>query len=341
MTDRRHEELIDRLLDDDLDDEERDGLYGVLEADEIAVDALAARALLHVALHESAVCQTGRDLASRLEASPRGKVFPVRASTRRGLPALAWAAGAIVAVLVMVPLLLAPRATAGPARLVERALRADDPSLVRRYDVVVETREGPGGRGERRRFEDRAVLMVRGREFVQTLDVDGRKLAWGRDPIGTVWFSLGGTRVALFEAGRIPEALEEACDMRSLDLRTLLDTLPRHHRLEPMTGTKETERLRAVRSDLPAGVSAESLAIEIDRTSSIVRSVTRTRLLSRGPEVTVRFALRDDVDREGFTSDWRKHSVDGAEVLSRESPRGARAALLREFLECLRADLRS
>jgi hypothetical protein len=225
---------IDQWLDGDLPEGERARLKESLEQTPEALEFLSDRALLHTMLAKSAAFDSlplnaALDYSEVDHSSKKPLLQPYRLLAQPWI----WASSATAACLLLISMLLLPNVVASPAELVQKTLAEYRTAIDRCYAVKVETE----GRPLRKRLPGRAVpadskLWVRGNSFVQFFDSSGDQLVWGRDAQGAVWFTLSGKSAAIFEANEIPDVLQDVCDLRTLDVTTLLESLLRDYDLK-------------------------------------------------------------------------------------------------------------
>ena len=144
-----------------------------------------------------------------------------------------------------------------------------------------------------------------------------------------MWFAVSSRAVALFAPDEIPDGLRDVCDLRTLDLATLLETILEGHDLRRVGGDRTDTILAHPRR--PAG-KIGAVTIEIDRESLRVTGATLERRARGRPVATVRFTLEETGAVAEATYDWRSHVDADATILDRSSARGSRRDLLAEFL---------
>lgn len=321
MIDDDVKRAIDAWVDGDPSADDEQTLGRALEADPAAVGLLADRARLHALLRDAGGWHEPR----------QAPVVPRRAFGRK----LAWGGAALVAGGAGLWLLLPPSADAGAVDAVQRALAASRPAEDRRYSVSV----GPARQwrfaAARRSAVPASTLWVRGSRFVQIALVAGRPVAWGRDATGAVWFAPSRDTAALFDATEVPEALAEVCDLRSLDLATLLETLLAEFDLQRFDGGDGHDLIRATPR---AGVVTAygRVEIEIEQESLVVRRAAVERSAGWRRGIVVTFTLEEIGVQDDGVYELAAHVDAGATVLGRESAPGARGELLREHLQALR-----
>ena len=312
---------IDRWLDGDLPDEDEASLQRALEDDPESLAHFADRALLQGLLREAA---------------DRAVMVGGRAEPRRRWP-VTWIAATVVACGVLAGAVPIPQATASPVAVVTKALEACRTVLDRRYVVRLEPTQAAlqGSRGHSLQPRE-STLWARDARFVQTLEVADKRLVWGRDARGAVWFAGSRQAVAVFEADEIPDTLRELCDLRTLDIETLLGSLLADFDLERTGRTTSTDTILARPKAGAAPARFGPVQLEIDRQSMLVRSVVLERRHRDRAVAITRFTLAETASGREGQYEWRSHVDPDIEVRDRGSARGARRELLTEFLKILR-----
>lgn len=323
MTRDEIEQKIDQWLDGDLAEPDHEGLMESLDQVPDSIAYFADRALLQTLLKQAAASHLPVD------APPRRR--------SRQAKSLALAACAVLIVSLMVPLLWLPTARGSAAQIVQQTLLAHQPTADRRYRVRVESgRPLPWALARRRGIHVPSTLWVRQNGFVQSFESSDHKLVWGKGSDGSVWFSTHERSVAVFDADEIPAALQDLCDLRSLDLGVLLDSLLKEYDLQRIPKTSELDTIRATPRTTSDGRKFGAVEITIDPKSHLVHQVVLERTRQGWPMALVTFALEEVAPQAEAFYQWQSHVRDGAEVFSRGSRRGARSELLREFLQILR-----
>lgn len=321
MIDDDVKRAVDAWLDGDLSPDQEETLGRALGADPDAVRLLADRARLHTLLRD----------ASGWRGPPPAAATSRRAFGRR----LAWGGAALVAGGAGLWLALPPAADAGAVDAVQRALEANRPAVDRRYAVTVEPSRAFRAAAARRGVVPAATLWVRGGRFVQITEVAGQPVAWGRDAAGAVWFAPSPDTAALFGAAEVPDALAEVCALRTLDLPTLLETLLADFDLQRLDGGVGTDLVRAT-PRAGAATPYRRVEIEIERRSLVVRRARVERSAGWRGGSAVTFTLEEVGTEDDAVYELASHVGTGATVLGRDSPRGARAELIRDLLLALR-----
>jgi len=320
---------LDLWLDGELPIEEVALLQSELENSPDAVAFLADRAILNELLFRSAPTEPIAG-ESRVQPAPQRRRWFLRNST--------WAAAtATVATILLVSLAMIPKAAASPIELVQQALAACQALLDRRYSVEIEPntvlRRGPF---RQRAATPASTLWVRGSQFVQIFDSPVGKLVWGRDAEGTVWFTLSERAGAIFKAGEVPGQLEEICELRTLDLQNLLENLLSDFELEQSQQEGDNYRIEARPKPGRKSSKFGPVELEIERGTSLVRRASVERLNEGRTVAVVSFSLEEVASQNDSMYEMKTYLQPDVEVLDRNSRRGRRSELLREFIQQIR-----
>lgn len=329
---------IDRWLDGDLPIEQIDSLRESLGNDPQTISFLCDRALLHQMLSRSAAFEAPRlaehsipDFASL---SPARTPISSPARTRHRWIVLA---SALVIGFLTISVLLLPRVGASPARWVERTLVSLETSLDRCYWVVVEAGTPLRKRTSRRSpAMAESTLWVHGDQFVQFFGDPENQLIWGRDSESSVWFTRSGGSVAIFANDDVPEVLQEACDLRTLHLPKLLESLLRNYQLQ--FGQGDSQSILIVANPKAAATASKfgRVEMEIEAQSLMVQRISLERLHENRVVATVTFSLKETQPQDVNRYELETYLKPGAVVFDRPAQRGRRAELLRDFLLRLR-----
>ena len=338
MIDESAKRRIDQWLDGDLPDADEANLQQTLASHPEAIEFLCERALLHQALVRSGAFASdahailGNDRQFGPEAGPDSRSV-------RGRVVRPWLWGTVTAAaigLLLFSLAFSPTVGANPAKLVQRTLAEFRDTVDRCYRVKIELgptfRRGPFSRRQAR-FD--SELWVRGESFTQTFESDGQSLVWGRDLRGAVWFSVTADSVAIFEADEIPTTLQDLCDVRTLHLPTLLESLLRDCELRSV-GSDRGISIISARPRVGSGAKFVNAEIEIETDSLLVRRVTLQRGSDGRAVATTSFVLDQVTTLDDSMYDMRSHLRKDAEVLDGVTRLRRRAELFRAFLQRLR-----
>lgn len=327
---------IDRWLDGDLSDAEAEAVTSALRKDVLALEYFTDRAVLEQML-------SGRlsniSLTAAVAAVPSaiGDSAGVAVLAGRRLQGWLWAASAVMCCVVISLVLWLPAVAAGPAELVRLTLADFQPALDRCYGVQVQP-EGPLRRfaGRRRQLQSDSTLWVREQSFVQVFQSAEQRLTWGRDAAGDVWFTIGGRTAAVFRSDEVPPVLQEICDLRTLQMPTLLETLLRDYELEYGVQEGGLSTILAQRKAESGSAKYGAAEIQIESRTRLVRHVSLERIADDRLLAVLNFSLREVRPQSAALYQLRTHLQTDSLVLDRGSRTGARADLLREFLQLLR-----
>jgi hypothetical protein len=329
---------IDQWLDGELLEGECARLKEAIEQKPETLEFLSDRALLHTILSKAVAFDS-----LTLHAAPEDSEVdhsskkPLLQPDRLLAQPWIWASSATVACLLLISMLLLPNVVASPAELVQKTLAEYRAEIDRCYAVKVET----DGRPLRKRLPGRAIpadskLWVRGNSFVQFFDSSGDPMVWGRDAQGAVWFTLSSKAAAIFEANEIPDILEDACDLRILDVTTLLESLLRDYELKYTDQEDSNHTILASPRSEVSNSKYGTVEIKIDSRSGLIRRVSLERLWAKRVLAVISFSLEEIQSREDSFYEVRTHLQPNADVLERGIGFGKRSDLLREFLQKLR-----
>jgi len=311
-------ELIQSYLHGEATDAEVAELDRLLASDR----ALRRKLIVEIGI-DAGLCEISRERASQ----------PQVAVQRRSVPWLTWrpltaVAAGFVVVALLGSLLFFSSGTANAAAVVQRALKAHGALLDRCYQMRV---RGEGVVG----IKQRSLLWTRGDRFWNQIEADGKSVAWGRDEAGGVWFALSLKEGARLAAHEVPEALAQACELRSLEMESLLRTI-----LADFDLRREPTRSGAdvIHAELKAGSVSKyrSALLEVDAESSVLRRVELHRE-HQGRVVAVISAALVEPSLQDETSYTLEGHLDAdAAIYERETGRVRRAALIADFLTLAR-----
>lgn len=323
MIEERWQQLIDRWLDGDLPAEEEANLQRVIESVPESVTFLADRSVLNGMLADVVELGALTDLHQR----PRRWVQSP----------IAWTVSAVSICLILFAIVTQPRAVASPAEVVQKALLASRTIIDRHYEVRVET-EAPWVqvRSARRRPPRASELWIRGNQFLQRYEIGEESLVWGRNERGEVWFTMSGTSTVVFQASEVPDVLQDLCELRTLDVQTLLNSLLKDFDLEYVERPGSYVRILArPRSDSGRSKYA-AVEIEIETESLLVRNVRLERAIDRRHLATLTFSLKEVTSQEDAFYERQSYVKSDGEVLERGSIHAMRLERLRKFVQILR-----
>ncbi|MFM7059514.1 MAG: hypothetical protein ACKO2P_21585 [Planctomycetota bacterium] len=321
---------LHRWLDDDLPESDVDRLQQTLEETPDLLHALADLALLHQMLAKT-VLAAPHPLAE--PAADTSQLKPGRWPVRTAV----CVCSAVAACLLLCAQLVSSSAVASPADVVRRSLARYQPGLDRCYTVHVQPEERLRRLGLRRRaVQPQSTLWVRDQRFLQVFGPPGQQLVWGRNAQGAVWFTNGGDSAAVFEADEVPDMLRELCDLRTLQLPTLLQALLQDYELKWSHAESGLHTILAQPRLSPADSRYGAVEIQIEADTHLVRDVVMERLQDGRIIAALNFSLQDLRPQQDSLYEIQTHLQRNAVVLDRTSRAGSRAELLRGFLQQLR-----
>ncbi|MEY4187408.1 MAG: hypothetical protein RIT02_2442 [Planctomycetota bacterium] len=342
MIPNEQRQQIDRWLDGDLSESEAEAVICALQESSAALQYFADRAVLEQMLVGCLTCVPVSARGQVISAAVPGRLAESAGGAAgwiRGwkLRTWVWATSAVLCSVLLSVVWLLPAVAAGPSELVRQTLAEYQPAMDRCYAVQVQP-DVPQWRsaGRRRLLQSASTLWVRDHSFVQEFRSQDQQLTWGRDAEGAVWFTIGGRSAAVFMADEVPAVLQEVCDLRTLQLPTLLETLLRDYDLKYGVQEGGLSTILA-RRRAAAGISKYGAAeIRIESANRLVRHVLLERIEAGRVVALLDFSLQDVRPQPDGVYELRTHLQTDAVVLDRGSRAGARAELLRNFLQLLR-----
>jgi hypothetical protein len=225
----------------------------------------------------------------------------------------------------------------GPASaetLVRDAQTAHHQPVDRCY--LVEVRRESDALDESRRVTAQSQttrLWTRGDRFWIESTNPHSRWAWGRDERGGVWLAFGAVnRGVRLDPDEVPRALEQASDLYSMQLETLLSNIRRDFTLtrEPLPDSSGV----LISATLKPGRYSPSLrgaTLELDPETKVVRKVVLNRVLNGQPFATVSYTLVETGAQDDSKYQLEGHLPPDAKVLTRATPARLRDEVLRKF----------
>ncbi len=236
-----------------------------------------------------------------------------------------------VVVLVAVLLLLLPQAGANAATVLQQALKAHSTLLDRCYRVEVRgERDGDSPPRQQSR------LWTRGNRFWNEMQTDGKTVAWGRDEAGGVWFALSpkvGARLAVDE---VPEQLQTACDLRSVQMETLLREILAGFELRRESVSADRYLIHAQPKPGTANRKYSAVLLEVDSRTHVVQRIELQRAYQARTVATVTFALIESGLQNDASYTLEGHLDADGMAYARATRRGERGQVIAEFLKLVR-----
>ncbi len=133
-------------------------------------------------------------------------------------------------------------------------------------------------------------IWTQGNRFWVDIQNSKRSWAWGRNQEGMVWLTLGRNRGLQLSADEMGGALEQICDLHSLEVESLLETFQAKWTLSRGHSTESSYTVIA--KPKRSGVHGITEAsIEIDRETKAIRQLILYRTLASGSQVQASFTL--------------------------------------------------
>lgn len=281
-------------------------------------------------------CDMERGLARRKsETVPEPQnIVPMPAATSRPLFRMPWAwamAASVVFAALIGGLVFMSQSTASAAAVVQRALKVHAALLDRCYRVEV--------RGERDGASpprQESLLWTRGDRFWNQLNTDGRTAAWGRDESGGVWFALSPKVGARLAANEVSEPLQAACDLRSVQMESLLREILAGFDLRREPASADIDLIHAEPKAGNATSRYGAALLEVDAQTHVLRRVELQRTNKGRAVATVSFTLLESSLQGDASYTLEGHLDADAAIYDRTSGRGQRGPVIAEFLNLVR-----
>jgi hypothetical protein len=243
----------------------------------------------------------------------------------RSRPLVPLAAGVVV-VAIIASIVLLPQASASPAAILRHALKAHAAALDRCYRFEV-TPEPVWQQTSRRSAMFESRLWTRGDRFWMETRTGEQTVAWGRDEHGFVWFALSPELGALYEPDEVSERLALACDLRSLQIESLLHTVLADFDLRREPGGAGSQIIHAQLKAGRAHPLYRAALLEVDTESGVLRRVAIHRVL-RGQPAVVTFTLLETSLQAETAYTLAGHLTPQATVYDRQTEPDKRKLLL-------------
>jgi hypothetical protein len=160
-------------------------------------------------------------------------------------------------------------------------------------------------------------------------------VAWGREASGDVWFALSPEQGVRLDADEVGERLALHCELRTLQVESLLRSMLADFDLRREPGTAGGQIIHA---QLKAGHSHSrygAALLEVDAESGVLRRVVLDRVHRGQPAATVAFTLVETSLQPEATYTLAGHLAPGAAVYDRQNEPGKRAPLLARFFNAI------
>jgi hypothetical protein len=181
-----------------------------------------------------------------------------------------------------------------------------------------------------------SLLWTRGNRFWNQFQVDGKTVAWGRDEAGGVWFALSPKVGARLAAAEVPEQLQTACELRSVQMENLLREILDGFELRRESATAERDLIHAQPKPGTVNAKYSAVLLELDSRTHVLQRVELQRAHQGRTIATVTFVLIESRLQDDASYTLEGHLDPDGVVLDRNSARGQRGQVIAEFVRLLR-----
>jgi hypothetical protein len=335
---KRFAELLSKLLDDVISDEELMELRGLLasapEARSELVDQLLLDTLLADSLGEEPLVALVDLVGQPTGLTPEvNRVKPSGGETsgfgrRRWMSISGWLAAAASLCLMTFLFLFTGEqdAFANASQIVEAAIRTHAALIERIY--VVEVQRADESREPNFLSRDVQIATQGDRFWVQVRGF--REWAWGRNEHGAIWMTLGRRKAVVLSPEEIGPPLQQMGDLYSLQLETLLKNLLKYCRLEVAPGPTTSKVIVATPRRSWTNRPLQRATIEIDRETKAIRKLVIEREFDQN-QSTCTFTLVDSRAADESLYRPEGHLGESSEVFGAETAPAKRRELIAEW----------
>lgn len=300
----RFAELMSRMLDDVISDEEIFELHSVVEADPSLRSELVDHLLLDTLLEENLgqepltalvdlVGESADPSTTKVQVSPtvsRHSELSTTASTRRWSWMSGWLvlAASVLIVISFVTFQGNREAFASASQIVQAAMHTHAAPIERVY--VVEVNRGETNKAKFELPRDVRVATQGDRFWVQMRGF--RDWAWGRNKQGALWMTLGPKRAVVVNPDEMGLPLRYIGDLYTLNFETLLNNFLKHCRLEVSDGPAGSTIIVATPRRQWSSRILQRATIEVDRETKAIRKLVIEREFERSKSIST-FTLVD------------------------------------------------
>ncbi len=292
----RFVELMSRMLDDAISDDEFVELHALAGTDPSLRSQLVDHLLLDTVLEESLGQEPLTALVDLVgdSSDPSSLPIPVVAKDRTHVESSTtftekrWMSGWLVlaaSLLVVVSFFTLQgnrEAFASASQIIQAAMHTHAAPIERVY--VVEVKRGETNKAKFELPRDVWVATQGDRFWVQMRGY--RDWAWGRNDQGAIWMTLGPRRAVVVGPEEMGVPLRYIGDLYTLNLETLLQNLLRHCRLEMTEGPADTTLIVATPRRQWTNRPLQRATIEVDRETKAIRKLVIEREFDRVSSVT-------------------------------------------------------
>ena len=300
----RFAELMSKMLDDAISDEEIVDLHAIIDAETSLRSQFVDHLLLDTLLEENLGQEPLKALVDLIGESsdpliPTAQV-PTSIRTHSGtsstVPTRRWPwmsgwlmlAASLLFVVSFFTLKGNREAYAKATQIVRAAMHTHAAPIERIYVVDVKRGETNDPRFE---FPRNVRVATQGDRFwVQMRGY--REWAWGRNEQGAIWMTLGPQRAVVVNPNEMGIPLRYIGDLYTLNLETLLQTFLKHCRLEMSDGPADSTIIVATPRRQWSNRPLQRATIEVDRETKAIRKLVIEREFEHASSIST-FTLVD------------------------------------------------
>jgi hypothetical protein len=291
-------ELMSRMLDDAISEEEIVELHRLVEADPSLRSHLVDHLLLDYLLDENLGQEPLTALVDLVaeDANASMDVLPMTTTHRfnsvSSVPHVAhrWTrmsgwlvlAASLLIVVTIIALQGDREAYASATQIVQAAMHAHASSIERIY--VVEVKRGEPNKAMFELPRDVRVATQGDRFWVQMRGF--REWSWGRNEQGAIWMTLGKKLAVVVNSNEMGAPLRYIGDLYTLNLETLLNSFLKHCNLEMSEGPARSTIIVATPRSQWSSRPLQRATIEVDRETKAIRKLIIEREFERSSSIS-------------------------------------------------------
>jgi hypothetical protein len=173
-------------------------------------------------------------------------------------------------------------------------------------------------------------IWTQGNRFWVDVNNAKRSWAWGRNDEGTVWLTLGRKRGLQIRADEIGRSLEQICDLHSLEVESLLETVQTKWTLSRREST-DTSYIVIAKPKRTTFHRITEATIEIDRETKAIRQLILNRALPDGSTIETTFTLVETRTPDETLYQPEGHLDEPYQILSRENLASQRRDVIKNW----------
>lgn len=339
----RFAELMSKMLDDVISDEEIIELHTLVDAEPSLRSQLVDHLLLDTLLEENLGQEPLTALVDLVGDSTGTLTSPapvlakerthVEASTKLTGRRWSWMSGwlALAASLLVVVSIFTLQgnreAFASASQIVQAAMHTHAAPIERIY--VVEVKRGESNKAKFELPRDVRVSTQGDRFWVQMRGY--RDWAWGRNDQGAIWMTLGPSRAVVVNPDEMGVPLRYIGDLYTLNLETLLQNFLKHCRLEMSEGPADTTLIVATPRRQWTNRPLQCATIEVDRETKAIRKLTIEREFEGDSYCMITFSLVDSRLADESEYAVEGHLQEQSQLFANNTPTSAKRKMVLDW----------